>query len=109
MAASIFLKSLTLKCDILRTIWRIEVSDGSLFCIFNALSFQLNLFFDRTCPLISGLKEGFHLGCTGPHFAITPKNLKSTWDNAAQVTEAIVKELSRGHIRLLSRGLTRLP
>ena len=51
MAASIFLKFLTLKCDISRTIWRIEVSDGSLFCIFHALSFELNLFFDRTCPL----------------------------------------------------------
>ena len=34
-----------------RTIWRIEVSDGSLFCIFHALSFERNLFFDRTCPL----------------------------------------------------------
>ena len=53
MAASIFLKFLTLKCDISRTIWRTEVSDGSLFCIFHALSFELNLFFDRTCPLKS--------------------------------------------------------
>ena len=34
----------TLKCDILRTIWRTEVSDGSLFCIFHALSFERNLF-----------------------------------------------------------------
>ena len=51
MATSIILKFLTLKCDILRTIWRIEVSDGSLFCIFHALSFALNLFVDRTCPL----------------------------------------------------------
>ena len=51
MATSIFLKFLTLKCDISKTIWRIEVSDGSLFCIFHALSFKLNLFFDRTCPL----------------------------------------------------------
>ena len=48
--------------------------------------------------LISGLREGFHLGYTGPRFAITPKNLKSAWDNAAQVTEATVKELSRDHI-----------
>ena len=40
-----------LKCDISRTIWRIEVSDGSLFRIFHALSFERNLFFDRTCPL----------------------------------------------------------
>ena len=51
MATSTILKFLTLKCDISRTIWRIEVSDGSLFCIFHALSFELNLFFDRTCPL----------------------------------------------------------
>ena len=55
MAASIFLKFLTLKCDISRTNWRIEVSDGSLFCIFHALSFELNLFFDRTCPLKVGV------------------------------------------------------
>ena len=40
MAASIFLKFLILKCDISRTIWRIEVSDDSLFCIFHALSFK---------------------------------------------------------------------
>ena len=56
--------------------------------------------------LISGLREGFHLGYTGPRFAITPKNLKSARDNAAQVTEAIVKELSRAilqdHFPLLS-------
>ena len=51
MATSILLKFQTLKCDISRTIWRIEVSDGSLFCIFHALSFEHNLFFDRTCPL----------------------------------------------------------
>ena len=51
MAAFIFFKFLTLKCDISRTIWRIEVIDGSLFCIFHALSFEPNLFCDRTCPL----------------------------------------------------------
>ena len=51
MATSILLKFQTLKCDISRTIWRIEVSDGSLFCIFHALSFERNLFFDPTCPL----------------------------------------------------------
>ena len=28
-----------------RNIWRIEVGDGSLFCIFHALSFELNFFF----------------------------------------------------------------
>ena len=41
----------TLKCDVSRTLWRIEVSDGSLSCIFDALSFEHNLFFDRTCSL----------------------------------------------------------
>ena len=51
MATFILLKFLTLKCDISRTIWRIEVSDGSLFCIFHALLFDVYLFFDRTCPL----------------------------------------------------------
>ena len=30
--------------DISRTIWRIKVSDGSFFCIFHALSFELNFF-----------------------------------------------------------------
>ena len=40
-----------LKWDISRTVWRTEVSDSSLFCIFYALSFELNLFFDRGFPL----------------------------------------------------------
>ena len=38
------LKFLTLKWNISRTIWRIEVGDGSLFCISHALSFELNFF-----------------------------------------------------------------
>ena len=43
---------LTLKWDILRTIWRIEVRDGSFFfCFFHALSFE-QLFFERSFPLI---------------------------------------------------------
>ena len=53
MATSILLRFLTLKCGISRTIWRIEVSGGSLFCIFHTLLFELNLFFDLTCPLTS--------------------------------------------------------
>ena len=44
MARSILLKVLTLKWDISRTIWRIEVSDDSFFGIFHALSFEVNLF-----------------------------------------------------------------
>ena len=51
MATSILLIFPTLKCDISRTIWRIEVSDGSLFCMFHILSFELDLLFDRTFPL----------------------------------------------------------
>ena len=31
--------------------WRIEVSDGSFFCILHALSFELNFFFNRRFPL----------------------------------------------------------
>ena len=59
MATSVLLKFLTLKKNISRTIWRIEVGDGSLFCIFHALSFELNFFSDRRFPLISlgGQKE----------------------------------------------------
>ena len=36
--------------NISRTIWRIEVGDGSLFCIFHALSFELNCFFRPEVP-----------------------------------------------------------
>ena len=57
MATSIRLKFLTLKWNISRTICRIEVSDGSLFCIFHALSFQLNFIFDRRFPLKYLAKE----------------------------------------------------
>ena len=51
MATSILLKFLTLEWDISRAIWRIEVSDGSFFFIFHALSSELNLFLDRSFPL----------------------------------------------------------
>ena len=37
MAMSILPKFLTLKRSISRTIWRIEIGDGSFFCIFHAL------------------------------------------------------------------------
>ena len=67
MATSILLKFLTFKWNISRTTWRIEVGDGSLFCIFHALSFELNFFFDWRFPLrettsveeINKLKEYF--------------------------------------------------
>ena len=59
MGTSILFKFLTLKWNILRTIWHIEVGDGSSFCIFHALSFKLNFFFDWRFPLIelSGLSS----------------------------------------------------
>ena len=42
----------TLKWVISRTIWSIEVSDGScFFCIFHALSFELNFFFSTGVSL----------------------------------------------------------
>ena len=49
MAMSILLKFLSLQYNMWITVWHIEVSDGSLFCIFHVLS--INLLFDRTCPL----------------------------------------------------------
>ena len=53
LATSILLKFVTLKWDISRTIWRSEVSDGSLFYIFRALSFELYFFVDGRFPLSS--------------------------------------------------------
>ena len=44
MAMSILPKYLNLKWNISRTIWRIEVGDGSFFRIFHALSFEPNFF-----------------------------------------------------------------
>ena len=51
MAMSILPKFLTLKWNISRTVWRIEVGDGSFFYIFHVLSFELNFFFDQRFPL----------------------------------------------------------
>ena len=51
MVMSILHKFLTLKWNISRTIWRIEVGDGSFFCIFHALSCELNFIFDQRFPL----------------------------------------------------------
>ena len=52
MATSVLLKFLILGWDISRTIWQTEVSDGSLFLHFYSLSFELDLFVDRSFPLI---------------------------------------------------------
>ena len=50
MVTFILLEFLAFKWDISRTIWHIEVSDGSCFCIFHALSFELNFFFRPEFP-----------------------------------------------------------
>ena len=69
MATSILLKFLTLKWNISRTISRIEVGDGSVFCIFHTLLFELNFFVDRRFPLIPNFKleyedsENVKIGC----------------------------------------------
>ena len=47
MAMSILPKFLTLKWNISRTIWRIEVGDGSFFAFFTLLHLNLTLFFDQ--------------------------------------------------------------
>ena len=72
MATSILLKFLTLKWNISRTIWRIEVGDGSLFCIFHALSFELNYFFDRRFRLTLFKPGFFWLSMTGGGVDSTP-------------------------------------
>ena len=95
---SILFKFLTLKCDISRTIWRIEVSDGSLFCIFHTLSFELNLFFDRTCPLtisFPDLKE---------NQVIIPSTTKLTFNISlvgTDVNKTLVGNLCRNIVRKL--------
>ena len=50
-----------LKWNISKTIGRIEVSDGSFFLIFHALSFELNFFLDRRFPLIHDCSLSFLL------------------------------------------------
>ena len=47
---------------------------------------------------LTGFRNGFHLGYTGPRFSIVPKNLKSALDNPTKVSKAIVKELECKHI-----------
>ena len=51
MATSILLKFLTLKWNISRTIWRIELSGGLFFRSFHARLYELDLFSDRRFPL----------------------------------------------------------
>ena len=73
MAMSILPKFLTLKWNILRTIWRVEVGDGSFFCIFHALSFELNSFF-RPEVLFKGLRGRGHFDL----FMFSPDNSKTS-------------------------------
>ena len=51
MAVSLWGGNMTLNCDISRTSWHMEVSDGSFFWIFHALSFEPNLYLARNSPL----------------------------------------------------------
>ena len=51
MATSILFKFHTLECDISRTIWGIEVNDGSFFGIYDTFSFELKLFFRPEFPI----------------------------------------------------------
>ena len=56
MVTSILLEFLTLKWYISRTIWSIEVSDGSFFSTFHALSFEPNYW---NSPLVAHITELF--------------------------------------------------
>ena len=60
MATFILLKLLTLEWDISRTIWRIEVSDGSFLAIFTL--FHLSLTFFRTEFPLTLYGHSFKLG-----------------------------------------------
>ena len=66
MVKSILLNFLTLKWDISRTIWCIEVNDSSSFCIFHALSFESN-FFPPKVPFKSILGTEFFLTVKTSH------------------------------------------
>ena len=48
--------------------------------------------------LIQGFTYGFDIGYSGKRFLLQSKNLHSALSNASAVTEAISKELSRGHV-----------
>ena len=48
--------------------------------------------------LIQGFTYGFDIGYSGKRFPLQSKNLHSALSNTSAVTEAISKELSRGHV-----------
>ena len=57
MAMSILPKFLTLKWNISRTIWHIEVVDASFFFISHALSFELNFEVDQNKTVKNNLSQ----------------------------------------------------
>ena len=87
MVMSILPKFLTLKWNISRTIWRIEVGDGSFSCIFHALSFEPNFFFDRRFPLKYAKRVGHNVSI------ISSKG--TTIENLARRKEHILKPWAR--------------
>ena len=88
MAMSILPKSLTVKWNISRTIWRIEVGDGSFYCIFHALSFGRNFFFDRRFPSSTKMR----LNC---YYMI----IKSTFLHLTKLTK-IDETISKCHTKI---------
>ena len=48
--------------------------------------------------LVNGLQNGFNIGFTAPHTVTRPKNLLSATEHQTDVTTALLKEVTRGHI-----------
>ena len=96
MATSILLKFLTLKWNISITIGRIEVGDGSFFfCIFHALSFELNFFFDRRFPL-----RGCSFECSdGSAPDIRDTTSDQLFDDVTKLENSRLKERAFSEIR----------
>ena len=47
--------------------------------------------------MVNGFREGFDIGFVGPFSATRPRNLLSARSNPSSVSEAVLKEVSRGH------------
>ena len=64
------------------------------------LRFELQGYPDQSIAdyLINGFRFGFDIGYTGPRFPWVSKNLVSSISNSLAISQAIQKELSRGHI-----------
>ena len=76
MTTCILLKFLILRWHILRTIWRIEVSDGLFFLKFLTL-FHLSLFYDRSFPLRMFENPSFWQQKLSAWFAYDQRNIFS--------------------------------